>query len=54
MGLKLQQQNNCSKIITRKQEKYRVLKENTERLKNSAIPFMQRLPNEYNMQKEER
>ena len=35
---------------TREEEKYEVQHANTERLKNSAIPYMQRLMNEYEQQ----
>ena len=35
---------------TRDEEKYEVQHANTERLKNSAIPYMQRLMNEYEQQ----
>ena len=46
---------NCKKknMITRHQEKYQVLNAHTERLKKSAIPYMQRLLNKDNKLSEE-
>ena len=46
---------NCKKnyMITRHQEKYQVLNAHTERLKKSAIPYMQRLLNKDNKLTEE-